>query len=135
MAAKGSKYEGLIKEAILALKERTGSSLPAIKKYISAHHGAETKPNWESVLSQQLKRLSASGKLVKVRPSCTVRTSIQTSPNYEHDMASAKPSFGQGTVNYIFAYIIRLHSRNSPPNVSNIARPVDMLHTFICNIL
>ena len=67
MAAKGSKYEGFIKEAILALKERTGSSLPAIKKYITAHHAADTKANWETALSQSLKRLTKVGKLVKVK--------------------------------------------------------------------
>ena len=83
MAAKGSKYEGLIKEAILALKERTGSSLPAIKKYISGHHSADTKPNWESVLSQQLKRLTASGKLIKVGLSHSAPASIQTRVAFE----------------------------------------------------
>ena len=66
MAAKGSKYEGFVKEAIVALKERTGSSLPAIKKYIAAHHKEELKGNWESQLSQSLKRLAKSGKLIKV---------------------------------------------------------------------
>lgn len=66
MAAKGSKYEGFIKEAILALKERTGSSLPAIKKHIAANHKDELKGNWESQLSQSLKRLAKSGKLIRV---------------------------------------------------------------------
>lgn len=66
MAAKGSKYEALIKEAIVALKERSGSSIPAIKKYLEANKKAELKGNWESTLSQNLKKLAASGKLVKV---------------------------------------------------------------------
>lgn len=66
MATKGSKYEGFIKDAIVALKERTGSSLPAIKKYISSHNKEHLKGSWESQLNQSLKRLTASGKLVKV---------------------------------------------------------------------
>lgn len=66
MASKGSKYETFVKDAIVALKERTGSSLQAIKKYISLHNKEELKGNWESQLSQSLKRLTASGKLVKV---------------------------------------------------------------------
>lgn len=77
MAAKGSKYEELVKKAIISLKERTGSSLPAIKKYITTHHAAETKPNWESVLNQQLKRMTASGKLVKVGMSASATHSLQ----------------------------------------------------------
>jgi hypothetical protein len=39
------KFEGFIKEAILALKERTGSSLYAIKKHLGANHAAELKVN------------------------------------------------------------------------------------------
>lgn len=65
-ANKGPKYEAFVKEAILALKERTGSSLQAIKKYIQANHKEELKQNWESQLSQTIKRLAKSGKLIKV---------------------------------------------------------------------
>ena len=47
-------YLALISEAITGLKERTGSSYPAIKKYIGAKHKL---PNgWEKVLAQQLKK-------------------------------------------------------------------------------
>lgn len=51
--------------------QRTGSSLPAIKKFIDEKHGKELKdtPHWDKILSTQLKRLSASGKLVKVKAS------------------------------------------------------------------
>lgn len=61
-----NKYEGLVKEAIAALKERTGSSLPAIKKWLQANKSDELKGNWESILRQNLKKLTDSGKLVKV---------------------------------------------------------------------
>ena len=47
--------------------QRSGSSLPAIKKYIGAHH--KLPAGWEKTLSYQLKRLAASGKLVKVKAS------------------------------------------------------------------
>ena len=59
-------YIALIKEAIVALKERTGSSPAAIKKYIGEHHKKDLKPGWEKVLSTQLRNNVKSGKLVKV---------------------------------------------------------------------
>ena len=74
MASKGGKYEPLIKDAIVALKERTGSSLPAIKKYITTHNSADLKGNWESQLSQSLKRLTSQGKLVKVSSKLPLKT-------------------------------------------------------------
>lgn len=58
-------YVEIVKAAIVALKERSGSSLPAIKKYVAENY--KTLPTgWEKVLSLQLKRLAAAGKLVKV---------------------------------------------------------------------
>lgn len=58
----------MIKEAITTLKERNGSSVPAIKKVVSSKH---TLPaGWEKVLNLQLKKLSDSKKLVKVRGQC-----------------------------------------------------------------
>lgn len=60
-------YLALISDAITGLKERTGSSYPAIKKYIAAHH--KLPEGWEKVLAQQLKKQAAAGKLVKVKAS------------------------------------------------------------------
>lgn len=60
-------YLVLISDAISGLKERTGSSFPAIKKYIGAHH--KLPEGWEKVLAQQLKKQAAAGKLVKVKAS------------------------------------------------------------------
>ena len=62
-------YVDMISAAIKALKERTGSSLPAIKKYIGATYGSKLPANWEKTLSVQLKRLAAAGKLTKVKAS------------------------------------------------------------------
>ena len=60
-------YEKIIVSAISDLKERTGSSLPALKK-----KGAQQQPSlptgWERVLVQQLRRLADKGKLTKVQP-------------------------------------------------------------------
>lgn len=55
----------LIKEAILSLKERGGSSPAAIKKVIGQKHPS-LPAGWEKVTALQLKRLTAAGKLVKV---------------------------------------------------------------------
>jgi histone H1/5 len=61
------KYVDLVKEAIVSLKERGGSSIPAIKKYIAAKYPS-LPAGWEKTLSVQLKRLVDGGKLVKVNP-------------------------------------------------------------------
>lgn len=65
-------YAILIAEAIRELKERTGSSAPAITKKIGEKYGSKLKSgviSWEKQVSQQLKRMAASGKLVKVKNS------------------------------------------------------------------
>ncbi|MCJ1464013.1 hypothetical protein MMC07_002623 [Pseudocyphellaria aurata] len=62
------KYLELIREALLALKERNGSSLQAVKKYFSSNFAKDLKPGWEKVLSTQLRNNVANGKLVKVTP-------------------------------------------------------------------
>ena len=57
-------YQALIKEAISALKDRNGSSLAAITKYVGEKHNLPGP--WKKTLSLQLKRLTTAGKLVKV---------------------------------------------------------------------
>ena len=54
--------QSLIKEAIVALKERNGSSLAAIKKYLSAKAPVDTP-----LLNRELKKMVTKGLLVKVR--------------------------------------------------------------------
>eukprot|EP00193_Tetraselmis_chui_P022013 CAMPEP_0177772654 /NCGR_PEP_ID=MMETSP0491_2-20121128/12376_1 /TAXON_ID=63592 /ORGANISM="Tetraselmis chuii, Strain PLY429" /LENGTH=158 /DNA_ID=CAMNT_0019290555 /DNA_START=67 /DNA_END=543 /DNA_ORIENTATION=+ len=63
------KYEVMIAEAIKSLKDRTGSSSPAIAKYLETTYGSSLPPNWKKVLAVQLKRLADNGKLVKVKAS------------------------------------------------------------------
>ncbi|CAL5030476.1 unnamed protein product [Urochloa decumbens] len=62
-------YFEMIKEAISALKERTGSSSHAIAKYMEDKHGASLPANYKKMLSIQLRGFAAKGKLVKVKAS------------------------------------------------------------------
>lgn len=59
-------YVDLISEAILGLHERSGSSAVAIKKFLETH--GKTKDlgeGWEKRLSNAIKAMRASGKLVR----------------------------------------------------------------------
>ena len=60
----GTDYAGLIKAAILELKERGGSSVAAIKKVLASKL-SKTAPGWEKRLSMSLKSMTKSGKLVR----------------------------------------------------------------------
>ena len=57
----------MVKEAIVALKDRTGSSVQAISKYMKANY--DLPDNFGKILSRALKRLVDNGKLVKVKAS------------------------------------------------------------------
>ena len=61
-------YFDKVKKAIIALKERNGSSLPALKKYIETEFGKELKGGFKKhVLKASLKAAVKSGKLVMVK--------------------------------------------------------------------
>ena len=62
------KYDAMIKESILALKDRTGSSVPAICKYIAGKYPVPEKTYKKSVAAA-LKKLTADAKLIKVKAS------------------------------------------------------------------
>ena len=57
-------YSDMIKAAISTLKERSGTSLPALKKYIEGNFNVPD--NYNVVLKRVLKSMVSSGKLVKV---------------------------------------------------------------------
>lgn len=82
-------YIQLITEALVALKERTGSSHYAIAKHIEEQQKVrDLPPNFKKVLSIQLKRFVASGKLVKIKnsfklPPAAGKTSLATAPAAE----------------------------------------------------
>ncbi|KAG6409970.1 hypothetical protein SASPL_128014 [Salvia splendens] len=62
-------YFQMISEAITEMKERSGSSQPAIAKLMEEHYAKQLPPNFKKNLSIQLKRLVKSDKLVKVKNS------------------------------------------------------------------
>ena len=59
----------MIKEAILALNEKSGSSPYAIAKYMEEKHKAVLPANFKKILGLQLKNSAARGKLIKIRAS------------------------------------------------------------------
>ncbi|KAL1536845.1 histone H1-like [Salvia divinorum] len=75
IAAKSSKtashppYFEMIKEALLALNERSGSSPYAIAKYMEDKHKSVLPANFRKILGLQLKNSAAKGKLNKIKAS------------------------------------------------------------------
>ena len=65
MAAKGPSYDQLVLQAVAALKERGGSSVPAIAKWIKANKKDATDSN----IKVAVKRCLKGGKLDKVKNS------------------------------------------------------------------
>uniref|UniRef100_A0A5B7CB14 Putative histone H1 n=1 Tax=Davidia involucrata TaxID=16924 RepID=A0A5B7CB14_DAVIN len=62
-------YFQMISEAITSLKDRTGSSQPAIAKFIEDKYRALLPPNFKKMLSIQLRKFVKSEKLFKVKNS------------------------------------------------------------------
>ncbi|EYU20524.1 hypothetical protein ABFS82_08G099900 [Erythranthe guttata] len=62
-------YFEMIKEAVLALKEKSGSSPYAIAKYMEDKHKGVLPPNFRKILGLQLKNSAAKGKLIKIKAS------------------------------------------------------------------
>ncbi|CAH1413646.1 unnamed protein product [Lactuca virosa] len=62
-------YFQMIKEALLALKEKGGSSPHAIAKYMEDKHKAVLPENFKKMLTLQLKNSASKGKLTKVKAS------------------------------------------------------------------
>jgi histone H1/5 len=59
----------MIKDAIMALHERTGSSSYAIAKHMEDKYKGQLPANFKKILANQLKGFAAKGKLVKVKAS------------------------------------------------------------------
>ncbi|XP_061345644.1 histone H1 [Gastrolobium bilobum] len=62
-------YFQMIKEALLALNEKGGSSPHAIAKYMEEKHKSVLPANFKKILGLQLKNQAAKGKLVKIKAS------------------------------------------------------------------
>lgn len=59
----------MIKDALLSLNEKSGSSPYAISKYMEDKHKSVLPPNFRKILGQQLKNCVANGKLIKIKAS------------------------------------------------------------------
>ena len=59
----------MIKEALLALDEKSGSSPYAIAKHMEEKHKAVLPANFKKILSLQLKNSVAKGNLIKIKAS------------------------------------------------------------------
>ncbi|CAI9262026.1 unnamed protein product [Lactuca saligna] len=81
-------YAEMIKEAIVALKERTGSSQYAIAKHIEDNN-KDLPANFKKLMSVQLKKLAASGKLTKVKSSFKLGA-VEKKPTAKKAPAAAK---------------------------------------------
>jgi len=73
-------YLEMIGEAITSLKDRTGSSQYAIAKFIEDKHKAQLAPNFKKLLLVQLKKLTAGGKLTKIKASYKLPSSAAKKP-------------------------------------------------------
>ncbi|KAJ3706919.1 hypothetical protein LUZ61_010624 [Rhynchospora tenuis] len=62
-------YFEMIKDAIVALHERTGSSSYAIAKHMEDKYKGHLPANFKKILANKLKGFAAKGKLVKVKAS------------------------------------------------------------------
>ena len=87
-AAAHPKYEDMVKAAILALKDRNGSSVPAIAKYLAANY--KLPDNFKKILSTQLKNLVKSGKLLKVKASYKLGEALKKVPKKPKKKAAPK---------------------------------------------
>lgn len=65
----GREILQMIKEALLALNEKGGSSPYAIAKYMEDKHKDELPANFRKILGLQLKNSAAKGKLMKIKAS------------------------------------------------------------------
>ncbi|XXG43561.1 hypothetical protein AAC387_Pa01g3562 [Persea americana] len=84
-------YSQMICDAIVALKERTGSSQYAISKFIEEKHKPNLPPNFKKTLLSQLKKLVAAEKLVKIKNSFKISTSSAAAATKLKPAAAAKP--------------------------------------------
>ncbi|PIN10448.1 hypothetical protein CDL12_16970 [Handroanthus impetiginosus] len=62
-------YYEMIKEALLALNEKSGSSPYAIAKFMEEKHKSVLPANFRKILGLQLKNSAAKGKLIKIKAS------------------------------------------------------------------
>ncbi|XP_057516676.1 histone H1-like [Amaranthus tricolor] len=80
-------YIDMITEALVSLKEKTGSSHYAIAKHIEEQQKVkDLPPNFKKILFNQIKKFVSSGKLIKVKNSFKLPAKSSTAP-----VAAEKP--------------------------------------------
>ncbi|KAL0343121.1 UNVERIFIED_CONTAM: Histone H1 [Sesamum angustifolium] len=85
-------YFEMIKEALLALNEKSGSSPYAIAKYMEEKHKAVLPANFRKILGLQLKNSATKGKLIKVKASYKLSESGKTDKPAAAKPAAKKPT-------------------------------------------
>ncbi|KAH9616541.1 hypothetical protein KSS87_021330 [Heliosperma pusillum] len=84
-------YIQMITEALVALKERTGSSHHAIVKHIEQDQKIKDLPlNFKKILSVQLKKFVANGKLVMIKKSFKLPPKTTTTAAATHKPKAAE---------------------------------------------
>ncbi|KAK9164406.1 hypothetical protein Syun_005308 [Stephania yunnanensis] len=78
-------YFQMIKDALAALSEKSGSSPYAIAKHMEEKHKAVLPQNFRKILALQLKNCAAKGKLIKIK------ASYKLSEEGKKNKADAKP--------------------------------------------
>ncbi|KAJ4962854.1 hypothetical protein NE237_022793 [Protea cynaroides] len=73
-------YFQMIKEALLALQDKSGSSPYAIAKYMDDKHKAVLPANFRKILALQLKNCVVKGKLIKIKASYKLSESGKKDP-------------------------------------------------------
>ncbi|KAI4379004.1 hypothetical protein MLD38_016414 [Melastoma candidum] len=83
-------FAEMISDAILALKERSGSSQVAIQKFIEEKY-KHLPATFRKLLLVQLKRMVASGKLIRVKHSFKLPPSSKPKPKAKESAVTVKP--------------------------------------------
>ncbi|XP_057489869.1 histone H1-like [Actinidia eriantha] len=83
-------YFQMIKDALMASKEKSGSSPYAIAKFMEQKFSSVLPANFRKILGVQLKNSVAKGKLIKIKASYQLSETDQTKPK-------SKPSTEKGT--------------------------------------
>ncbi|XP_022774012.1 histone H1-like [Durio zibethinus] len=98
-------YFQMIKEALLALNDKSGSSPYAIAKYMEEKHKAVLPANFRKILALQLKNSAARGKLIKIKASYKLSeagkegkaTATRAKTEKKPKRAAAKPRKSEAT--------------------------------------
>lgn len=83
-------YKVMIREAIVTLKERTGSSQQALRKFIGAKY--DLPSGWEKKLRLYLKKMTYDGLLVQVKASWKLGDKLKQQPTKPKKVTKKAPA-------------------------------------------